>query len=195
MRPLVLASSSPYRKALFERLGLPFVCDAPQLDERPLADESPRATAERLAEAKARAVLARHPGALVIGSDQVADCGGLRLEKPGTDAVALQQLAASRGHEVVFHTALCVIDGAAGKQAAHCDETRVHVRADLDEAALRRYIALDRPLDCAGSARIEALGVTLLEHCSSEDPTALVGLPMIALCRILRGFGVDPLKP
>lgn len=196
MSPLVLGSSSPYRRALLQRLGVPFEIRVPNLDETPLADEAPRATAERLAFAKARAVARTLGGGIVIGSDQVAASGPLRLGKPGDPERALQQLLAARGRTIDFYTAVHLVEGGSGRSlGSHCDVTRVTMRADLDAAMLRRYVEADRPLDCAGSAKIESLGIALLERCDSEDPTALVGLPMIALARILRACGIDPLTP
>lgn len=193
-RSLVLGSSSPYRRALLDRLGLAFAVHAADIDESPRPGEPPADTARRLAEAKARAVAASAGDSLVIGSDQVAAIGGLRLQKPGDSDCAVSQLLSMRGKTVLFHTAVCVVDGASGGTIGmHCDETRVTVRSDLSETMVRRYVALDRPFDCAGSARVEALGIALLERCESLDPTALIGLPMIALSRILRECGIDPL--
>ncbi|MBU3693277.1 MAG: septum formation protein Maf [Rhodocyclaceae bacterium] len=192
---LVLGSSSPYRRALLERLGVPFTVRSPDIDEAPREGESPRATAQRLAEAKALAVAALEADCVVIGSDQVAASGHLRLDKPGEPERAVAQLLAVRGRAVSFFTAVHVVEGGSGRTLGmHCDETRVTLRADLTEAMLRHYVALDQPLDCAGSARVEALGIALLERCDSHDPTALIGLPMIVLSRILRECGIDPLQ-
>lgn len=188
MPSLVLASSSPYRRELLSRLRLPFSVDVPDLDESPLAQESPAATAARLAAAKARAVALRHPGATVIGSDQVADLDGHRLGKPGSRERAEEQLARASGREVVFHTAVCVIDAAGGEHLAECP-TRVRFRL-LDPTTIRRYVEAERPFDCAGSARSEALGITLLEYIRGDDPTALVGLPLIALTGLLARAGI-----
>jgi len=193
---LVLGSSSPYRRALLERLGIPFDVRSPDVDESPIENERPAQTACRLAEAKALAVARLESGCVVIGSDQVAASGDLRLGKPGDASRALAQLLEMRGRTLSFHTALHVVEGRTGRTlGTHCDETRVTVRSDLDAAMLERYVALDRPLDCAGSAKVESLGIALLERCESEDPTALIGLPLIALSRILRGCGIDPLRP
>jgi septum formation protein len=193
-RALVLGSSSPYRRALLDRLGLAFTVCPADIDETPRPGEPPPETARRLAEAKAKAVAALCGDSLIIGSDQVAAIGDFRLQKPGDSDRAVSQLLSMRGRTVIFHTAVCVVDGASGSTLGmHCDETRVIVRSDLSEPMLRRYVALDRPFDCAGSARVEALGIALLERCESLDPTALVGLPMIALSRILRACGIDPL--
>lgn len=167
---------------------------SPDVDEAPRAGESPRATAQRLAEAKALAVAASEPDGVVIGADQVAAAGDLRLDKPGDPERALAQLQAMRGRSVSFFTAVHVVEGGSGRTLGmHCDETRVILRVDLSDDMLRRYIAVDRPLDCAGSARVESLGIALLERCDSQDPTALIGLPMIVLSRILRECGIDPL--
>ncbi len=193
---LILGSSSPYRRALLGRLGLPFEVRVPDIDETPLDGEIPAQTARRLAELKALAVAQIENSGVVIGSDQVAASGDLRLGKPGDMGRAVAQLLDMRGRTLSFYTALHVVEGGTGRTlGAHCDETRVTVRSDLDAAMLERYVALDRPLDCAGSAKVESLGIALLERCESEDPTALIGLPMIALARILRGCGIDPLTP
>lgn len=185
---LVLASSSPYRRELLARFGLPFVVDAPDLDESAPPGEMPAATAARLARAKARAVALRHPGATVIGSDQVADLDGQPLGKPGTRERAVAQLEQASGRELVFHTAVCVID-ATGREALAEVPTRVRFRA-LDRAAIERYVDAERPFDCAGSARSEAMGIALLEYIRGDDPTALVGLPLIALTGLLARAGI-----
>lgn len=185
---LILASSSPYRRALLERLGLPFAVDVPGLDESALPGEEPSATAARLACAKARAVARRHPGATVIGSDQVADLDGLPLGKPGSRERAVQQLLQSSGRELVFHTAVCVIDEDGRESVTHCP-TRVRYRV-LDRATIERYVDAEQPFDCAGSARCEAMGITLLEYIRGDDPTALVGLPLIALTGLLARAGI-----
>jgi len=192
---LVLGSSSPYRRALLERLGVPFEVQVPAIDESMLEGEHPRTTAQRLAEAKARAVASRvGDGVVVIGSDQVAASGKIRLEKPGDARTAVEQLLSIRGLTVQFFTAVHVLESGSGRTlGSHCDETRVVMRSDLTEQMLQRYVALDRPFDCAGSARIESLGIALLERCDSTDPTALIGLPMVVLSRILRESGIDPL--
>ena len=186
---IVLASTSPYRAALLRRLLDHFEQAAPGTDEAPLPDEPPADRAARLAEAKARAVAASHPGAVVIGSDQVADLDGRVLDKPGTVHVAHRQLAASSGREVVFHTAVCVID-LHGDATTHVDETRVRFR-DLSAEDIARYVERERPLDCAGSFKAEGLGITLFERIESTDPTALIGLPLIALARLLRATGIE----
>ena len=188
--PLVLASSSRYRRALLERFGLPFECNAPDIDEEPQGDETPSALALRLAETKARAVARQRPGALVIGSDQVAQLEGALLGKPGDAATARHQLARASGREVEFLTAVALVDGRNGAVLRHVDRTVVQFRP-LDPAEIAAYVERDRPLDCAGSFRSEGLGVVLFERISSEDPTALVGLPLIALARMLRQAGIE----
>jgi len=190
---LILASSSAYRRELLARLGLPFEAIAPDIDETPLPGESPQATALRLAAAKARAVAAAHPGALVIGSDQVATLDELQIGKPGDHARALAQLQLMRGREVVFHTALCLWDGRAADpaQAAQIENVQVQVRfRDLPDAEFDAYLRIEQPYDCAGSAKNEGLGIALLESIASTDPTALTGLPLIALTGMLRRAGV-----
>lgn len=187
MTPLVLASTSRYRRELLGRLGLPFDVDRPEVDEAPLAGESPEATAVRLAHAKASAVAMRHPGAWVIGSDQVADLDGLALGKAGAREPALAQLQACSGRHVVFHTALCLLrDG--GSPLAALDRTEVVFRT-LDRDGILRYLDAEQPYDCAGSFKCEGLGITLFDAIHSQDPTALVGLPLIALSRALRAAG------
>jgi septum formation protein len=188
--PLVLASSSRYRRALLERFGLPFECSAPDIDEAPQGDETPSALALRLAETKARAVARQRPGALVIGSDQVAQLDGALLGKPGDAATARDQLARASGREVEFLTAVALVDGRNGAVLRHVDRTVVQFRP-LDPAEIAAYVERDRPLDCAGSFRSEGLGVVLFERISSEDPTALVGLPLIALARMMRQAGIE----
>jgi septum formation protein len=186
---VILASTSAYRAALLRRLLDTFTQAAPGTDEVALPGEAPHARAARLAEAKARAVAALHPGSLVIGSDQVADLNGTVLDKPGTVTEAHRQLEASSGNEVVFHTAVCVID-AQGTAHTHVDETRVVFRT-LAHDDIVRYVERERPLDCAGSFKCEGLGITLFERIHNEDPTALVGLPLIATSRLLRAAGLS----
>jgi septum formation protein len=187
--PLILASSSAYRRELLSRLQLPFTAEAPHLDETPLPGESPSATALRLAREKAAAVAARHPGSLVIGSDQVATLDGAQIGKPGDHARALAQLQTMRGREVVFHTALCLWDGRDGSHQVEDIRTSVKFR-DLSDAELDAYLRIEQPYDCAGSAKNEALGIAILERIDSSDPTALTGLPLIALTGMLRKAGV-----
>ena len=189
---IVLASTSRYRRELLGRLGLPFEVAAPDVDETALPNEAPQETARRLAEAKARAVAARFPEAIVIGSDQVAVLEGLPLGKPGNHANALRQLRSMRGKEVVFHTALCVLR-AAGAGA----QTRVvpfYVRfRDYSDAQIERYLEREQPYDCAGSARAEGLGIALIAGMRGDDPNALIGLPLIALTEMLAAQGVSVL--
>lgn len=186
---LVLASTSAYRRMLLERLQIPFETARPETDETPLPGETPSATAERLAVDKARAVAGAWPDALIIGSDQVAHLGNEVFGKPGTEARAIAQLQRMRGQTVVFHTALAVLNTRSGQVRAAAVPTLVRFR-ELDDDEIRRYVQKEQPLDCAGSAKSEGLGITLLEALSGDDPTALVGLPLIALSRLLRAEGV-----
>ena len=188
---LILASSSTYRKELLQRLRLPFEVAVPDLDESPLPGESPSATALRLAQAKAQAVLDRFPGSLVIVSDQVATLDGAQIGKPGNHDGALQQLQTRRGLQTVFHTALCLLDGRQNPPVAQVEDiqTLVTVR-DLPDAELDAYLRIEQPYDCAGSAKNEGLGIALLECIATTDPTALTGLPLIALTGMLRKAGV-----
>jgi septum formation protein len=185
---VILASTSAYRAALLRRLLDDFTQSSPGTDEAALTGEAPAARAMRLAEAKARAVAARNPGAVVIGSDQVADLGGTVLDKPGTAQAAHAQLQASSGNEVIFHTAVCVMD-THGEAHTHVDETRVVFRT-LSHDDIVRYVDREHPLDCAGSFKCEGLGITLFERIRNDDPTALVGLPLIATARLLRAAGL-----
>jgi septum formation protein len=189
--PLILASSSVYRRELLGRLGLPFECVAPHLDESPLPGETPPVTALRLACAKAAAVAALHPGALVVGSDQVATLDDLQIGKPGTHAAALAQLQLMRGRSVVFHTALCLFDARQQDGAVQLENIQTTVTfRDLPDAELDAYLRIEQPYDCAGSAKNEGLGIAILERIDSIDPTALTGLPLIALTGMLRRAGV-----
>lgn len=186
---MVLGSTSPYRRELMQRLGLPFEVLAPGVDEAPEPGETPAALAQRLALAKARAVARQRPAAVVIGSDQVADLNGEPLGKPGTHARAVEQLRRMRGQTVVFQTALAVVCLDSGYEAAELAPVRVRFR-DLDDGEIERYLRAEQPYDCAGSAKSEGLGIALLERIDSDDPTALVGLPLIRTCRLLRAAGV-----
>jgi len=193
---LILASSSPYRRELLERLRVPFDVVVPAIDETPLVGETPEVTALRLAQAKARAVaggLGAGEAALVIGSDQVATYDGLQIGKPGTHDKALAQLRAMRGREVLFHSALCLFDSRSGNVQAVDVITRVHFR-NLPDATLEAYLLAETPYDVAGSAKSEGLGIALLEAIHSDDPTALVGLPLIALSRMLLAVGYPLLE-
>jgi len=190
--PLILASSSPYRQALLQRLGLPFTAVAPQIDEAPRAGEAPADTALRLAEAKARAVATIHPDALVIGSDQIAEFGGEPLGKPRNRAHALEQLRAMRGRTIVFHTGLALLNARTGR----CQTALIDVAStfrSFDDAALEAYLDREQPFDCAGSVKAEALGIALFTRIASDDPTALIGLPLIRLTDMLLAEGLSPL--
>lgn len=188
-RPLVLGSTSRYRRELLQRLGLPFDVLAPGVDESPLPGETPEALARRLALAKARAVARQRPNAVVIGSDQVADLHGESLGKPGTHERATAQLQRMRGQTVIFQTALAVVCLESGFEAADLAPVRVRFR-ELDDGEIERYLHAEQPYDCAGSAKSEGLGIALLDRIDSDDPTALVGLPLIRTCQLLRAAGV-----
>lgn len=190
MPPLILASTSRYRQELLTRLRLPFEAVAPEVDETPLAGEVPAALAERLALAKARAVASLHPHAVVIGSDQVADLDGEPLGKPGSHEAARTQLQRMSGREVVFQTAVAVV--APGLAAIERAEVRVRLRP-LNDHEIEAYLLADQPYDCAGSAKVESLGIALLDAVVSDDPTALIGLPLIRTCQLLRRAGLEPL--
>lgn len=187
---LVLASTSAYRKMLLERLCIPFDTDRPETDETPLPGEAPPATAERLAAEKARTVAARWPDALIIGSDQVAYLDGEVFGKPGTEERAIAQLQRMRGRTVTFHTALALLNTRSGHLQVEGVPTQVRFR-ELSDDEIRRYVAKERPLDCAGSAKSEGLGIALLDAMPGDDPTALIGLPLIALSRMLRAEGLE----
>ena len=191
-RPLILASTSVYRRQLLERLRLPFSVVASEVDETPLPGESPKTLACRLALAKAQSVAQAHPGAVVIGSDQVADLDGQALGKPGTHARAVQQLQTMRGKTVVFQTAVAVVCQESG--FAQTDLAQVHVtfRA-LSDAQIEAYLLAEQPYDCAGSAKSEGLGIALLERIDNDDPTALIGLPLIRTCRLIEAAGLQVL--
>ncbi len=188
-RPVVLGSTSRYRRELLSRLQLPFDVAAPDVDETPSPGEAPRALALRLALAKAHAVAARFPEAVVIGSDQVADLAGQPLGKPGEHARAVQQLRQMRGQTVVFQTALAVVCLATGFEQVDLAAVRVQFR-DLSDDAIENYLQAEKPYDCAGSAKSEGLGIALLESIDNDDPTALIGLPLIRTARMLRAAGV-----
>jgi len=186
---LVLASTSPYRRELLGRLHLPFEVCAPEADETPLSGEAPALTAERLAVAKAAAVVEKYPDALIIGSDQVAYCGNQRFSKPGSRENARLQLRSLSGKVVVFHTGLCLLNVQSGRRHVRGVATEVRFR-ELSDEEIERYMDKEDALNCAGSARSEGLGVSLLEWMRSDDPTALVGLPLIALAEMLRAEGI-----
>lgn len=187
---IILASSSPYRRELLERLRLPFEAWSPEVDETALPSEPPRQTAVRLARLKAEAGGKRFPQAWIIGSDQVADLDGLAIGKPGTLERAQQQLRDVSGHSVLFHTALCVWNAREGRRHERLVSTDVAFRR-LTDAEIARYLEREPALDVAGSAKSEGLGVSLLSRLGGDDPTALVGLPLIALASILRAEGFD----
>ncbi len=189
---LILGSTSRYRRELLERLRLPFTVESPEVDETPLAGESPAAMAQRLALAKAHAVARLHPDAVVIGSDQVADLDGAAIGKPGSHERAFEQLRSMSGRSVVFQTAVAVVCAASGFAGSALAPVRVRFRT-LSDAQIERYLRLEQPYDCAGSAKSEALGIALLESIESDDPTALIGLPLIRTCALLRAAGIDPL--
>jgi septum formation protein len=188
-RTVVLGSTSAYRRSLLERLRIPFETASPQVAEDRLPGETPLALAERLARAKAADVAARYPDALVIGSDQSAGIGDRILAKPGSHAKAVEQLAALSGKSVVFHTGMCLIDSASGREWLEVVPYTVHMR-ELDAGEIERYLHLDRPYDCSGSFKSEGLGISLFRRMEGDDPTALVGLPLIRLCKWLREAGV-----
>lgn len=192
--PLVLGSTSRYRADLLRRLGLPFSAVAPQVDESPRPGERCADLALRLALEKAHAVAARHPDAVVIGSDQVAELDGRAIGKPGTHERAVGQLQAMRGRSVLFQTAVAVVRPATGFAQARLAAVTVRFR-QLDDDEIERYLRAEQPYDCAGSAKSEGLGIALLEAIDSDDPTALVGLPLIRTCALLREAGLDPLRP
>lgn len=192
-QPLILASTSSFRNELLRRLQIPFAVKGPHIDESPLSGEHPEATALRLAQAKAQSVAgqtaAQFPRALIIGSDQVAACGEQRFGKPGTRENARQQLRYMRNKEIIFHTGLCLLNSATGQVQRQCVPTHVGFR-DLTDAEIDAYLDKEDALNCAGSAKSEALGISLLRYQRGDDPTALIGLSLIALCDMLRHAGV-----
>ena len=190
---LILASTSRYRRELLERLRIPFQALSPETDETPLPGEAPSALAERLALAKARALSARFPDAVVIGADQVADVDGSAIGKPGDHARAVEQLRAMSGRTIVFQTALAVVREATGFAEVRRVPVPVRFRT-LADAEIEFYLRTEQPYDCAGSAKCETLGIALLEAIESDDPTALIGLPLITTCTLLRAAGLDPLR-
>ena len=188
-RPLILGSTSRYRKELLTRLRIPFETASPDVDETPHSNESPKDLALRLALAKARAVALKYPEAVVIGSDQVADLEGTPLGKPGNHANAILQLQRMRGKTVIFQTALSVVCIATGYERTDLAEVKVKFR-DLSDAEIETYLRAEEPYDCAGSAKSEGLGISLLDAIDNDDPTALIGLPLIRTCQLLREAGV-----
>ena len=191
---IVLASTSRYRQELLSRLGLPFTCEDPAVIESAVAGEAPAETARRLAEAKAHAVKSRFPASIVIGADQVASCGELRLGKPGSHARAAAQLKAMSGRQVRFDTAVAVIDARSGETQSRVVPSLVTFRS-LTPSQIEDYLRREQPYDCAGSAKIERLGIALVERVDGEDPTALIGLPLIALTEMLARAGARVLAP
>ncbi len=192
--PLILGSTSRYRRELLDRLRLPYTVQAPRVDETPLDGEKPADLALRLALAKARAVAAHFPAAVVIGSDQVADLDGTPVGKPGTHENAVRQLQSMRGRSVVFQTAVAVVCMTTGFECVQLAPVNVRFR-NLSDAEIEHYLRTEQPYDCAGSAKCETLGIALLSAIESDDPTALVGLPLIRTCEMLREAGIDPLEP
>jgi septum formation protein len=190
--PLILGSTSRYRRELLSRLRLPFEVVAPQVDETAQSGESPLDLASRLALQKAREVAGRYPRALVLGSDQVAELDGQAIGKPGSHARAVDQLTRMSGRTLVFKTAVALVCVATGFEQSALASVRVRFRV-LDPVVIERYLRLEQPYDCAGSAKSEGLGIALLESIDSDDPTALVGLPLIRTCKLLRAAGFDPL--
>ena len=186
---LILASTSRYRKTLLEKLGLPFECAAPEVDESPLPGESAEALVARLAYAKANAIANQRDQGLIIGSDQVCVCDGQILGKPGTVEKAVAQLMAARGRSITFYTGLCVLDVASGKAEQLVEPFTVHFRT-LDETAIRRYVAAEMPLDCAGSFKCEGMGIVLFKGLEGRDPNSLIGLPLIGLIELLERHGL-----
>lgn len=188
-RPLILASTSIYRRHLLERLRLPFSVIASDVDELALTNEAPEPLARRLALAKAKAVAAQHPDCVVIGSDQVADLNGEALGKPGSHARAVAQLQRMRGQTVIFQTAVAVVCQASGFAQTELAQVKVQFR-DLTDDEIERYLLAETPYDCAGSAKSEGLGIALLARIDNDDPTALVGLPLIRTCQLLEAAGL-----
>ena len=189
LRLIVLASASRYRRELLERLGLPFESVAPEVDEAEIPGESTSGTALRLATLKARAIASRFPGALVIGSDQVASCDGVRIGKPGNHANAVSQLEFMGGKTALFETALALLDTARDEVRSRVVPCRVTFRP-LDRSTIEAYLAREQPYDCAGSAKAEGLGIALIQRIETEDPTSLIGLPLIALTELLAQAGM-----
>jgi septum formation protein len=192
-RHLILGSTSRYRRELLQRLQIPFEVVSPEVDESQHAGESPEQLARRLALAKARAVAANFPDAVVIGSDQVADLAGQAFGKPGSHARAVAQLQLMRGQSLVFHTAVSVVCLQSGFEQTDLAAVNVQFRA-LSDLEIENYLQAEQPYDCAGSAKSEGLGIALLDSIASDDPTALVGLPLIRTCRMLRAAGVVLLR-
>ena len=190
MPKLILASSSPYRRALLERLELPFMCAAPDIDETPLANETPEQLTRRLARDKAFALARQYPEHLIIGSDQVLLLDNLPVSKPGTHALAVAQLQRCSGQTVRFTTSLCLLNSATGQHQLASEPFDVSFR-QLSRDSIERYLHKEQPYDCAGSFKMEGLGVTLFSALRGDDPNSLIGLPLIRLCEMLRNEGID----
>ncbi len=190
-KKLILASSSRYRRELLDRLGLEYDAESPDIDESSRPGETPKDTALRLSEMKARAIWEKHPGSVVIGSDQVADLNGTKLGKPHTRERAIEQLTAMQGNVVVFYTALCVID-AEGRAEKLLSPTTIRMRS-LKRETIEAYVDREKPFDCAGAAKIEKLGIALMASVESDDPTSLIGLPLMKLTTLLANAGVEVL--
>ncbi|PWQ99138.1 Maf family protein [Leucothrix pacifica] len=190
MYKLVLASSSPYRKTLLERLQQPFVCDSPDIDESQQLNETPRDYVERLSKEKAEAVAARHPDSLIIASDQCSVIDNVICGKPGHHSAAIQQLQQSSGNRVSFYTGLCIMNSNNHETLSAVIPFHVDFR-DLTLQEIERYLNAEKPYDCAGSFKAEGLGVTLFKKMEGDDPNALIGLPLIRLCEMLRQFGLN----
>src|SRR5690554_2716862 len=190
MPRLILASSSPYRRALLERPDLPFECAAPNIDETPEPGENPEQLTQRLALNKARALAERFPEHLIIGSDQVVLLDGQPVSKPGNHAAASEQLRRCSGRTLRFSTALCLLNSASGDHQLACEPFDVVFR-ELDDASIERYLQREQPYDCAGSFRMEGLGISLFQALRGDDPNSLIGLPLIRLCTMLRNEGVQ----
>lgn len=190
MPAIVLASTSPYRRQLLERLLPEFICAAPDADETPLPREQPQALAERLAQAKALSLAKHYQDAIIIGSDQVASCQGNILGKPGTHSQALAQLLACQGQRVTFYTGLCLHHTQSGKTSSWVEPFHVHFR-QLSQTQLENYLLREQPYDCAGSFKMEGLGIALFERLEGDDPNALIGLPLIRLVSMLSDQGVN----
>lgn len=187
---LILASTSPYRRVLLDRLRVPFAVQAPGCDETPKPGEEPRELAARLARTKARSVAMRFPDALVLGADQVAVCRDRIVGKPGNAARSIEQLGNASGQAVRFFTAVCLVRDRDGRLDEHVDLTTVHFR-QLEEAEIARYVALEKPFDSAGAFKSEGLGIALFERIDSQDPTALIGLPLLWVAKALRAVGMN----
>lgn len=189
MRPLVLASSSPYRRELLERLQLRFVCQSPNIDETPRPGEDAASLVKRLAAAKASALRNQFLQHMIIGSDQVAVLDGQIIGKPGNQQAAIEQLQAARGRSLTFYTGLCLLDSASRQAQVDCVPFTVHFR-ELSDAQIERYVSKEKPYDCAGSFKSEGLGISLFRATEGEDATSLVGLPLIRLCDMLNQAGI-----